>query len=271
MNLRAYQSAAAPPPARRVEGMTREEACQRYARKVLALARRTCEQAGPGAPFTPEDLVGYGVMGLLEAFDRFDGTRGTDFTSYAALHISGRILDAVRAASGTTRRDRRAARAIAVATVRAREELGREPSHGEIAARLGVDLDGYWTMRGYAAPTVLVALPGSDTSTEASSDTSGDTSGEPSDVSLVRPPEVDARLVAADARQALRDAIARLPERDRQCVLLYYARDCSLAEIAAILEVTPSRVSQILTAARVRLRKAIGDAFDADDLHEGAA
>lgn len=266
MNLRAYQSAAAPKPARRVEGLTREEACQRYSRKVLALARRTCEQAGPGAPFSPEDLVGYGVMGLLEAFDRFDETRGTDFASYATLHISGRIFDAVRAASGTTRRDRRAARALAVATIQAREALGREPSHGEVAARLGVDLDTYWQMRGFAAPTVLVPLP-----TAADPSDTSDTSVDTSNVSLARSPEAEPRLMAADARQALRDAIARLPERDRHCVLLYYARDCSLAEIAAILEVTPSRVSQILTAARARLRKALGDAFDVEDLHEGAA
>ena len=83
--------------------------------------------------------------------------------------------------------------------------------------------------------------------------------------------EAPAKLVAHDAREALREALLRLPERDRQVVLLYYARDCSLAEIGAILDVSPSRVCQILTAARERLRKAIGREFGMGDLREGVA
>jgi len=73
---------------------------------------------------------------------------------------------------------------------------------------------------------------------------------------------------AHDVRELLRDAIARLSERERNVILLYYARDCSLAEIAAILEVTPSRISQILTSARERLRKALGHDFERPDLLE---
>lgn len=67
-----------------------------------------------------------------------------------------------------------------------------------------------------------------------------------------------------DARAALRAAITSLPTRERQVVLLYYARDCSLAEIGAVLDVTPSRVCQVLSSARVKLRKAIGIDVDID-------
>ncbi|MDP2307134.1 MAG: sigma-70 family RNA polymerase sigma factor [Pseudomonadota bacterium] len=257
MNLRAYQHAAAP---RRVEGMTREEMCVRYQRKVVHLARRTCEQVGPSCVFSPEDLVGYGVMGLLEAFERFDDARGADFALYASRHIVGRMLDAVRGASGSTRRDRRVARELAVATKKAREALGREPTHEEIAGAMGASLDAYWEARGFADPVVLVSLG-----------RYYEDSPEDDDEAFLQPAEAPARLLDLDVRRALRDAIGRLPERDRQVVLLYYARDCSLAEIGAILEVTPSRVSQLLTAARERLKKSLVREIDMDDLQEGAA
>lgn len=251
MNLRAYKLAAGPP---RVAGMTRDEACEHFRRRVLHLARRTCEAAGPTCPYTPEDLVGYGVIGLLEAFDNFDGGRGTDFTAYATRHIAGRMLDAVRSAGTTTRRDRRVARELATATAKAKERLGREPSHAEIADQLGLDLDGYWRARGWVEPVQLVEVA------EAA---------DPGAYAVE--PEAPVVMTARDTREALRAALLRLPERERQVVLLYYSRDCSLAEIGAILEVTPSRVCQILAGARDRLRKAIGREVGADDLQEGAA
>lgn len=261
MNLRAYQHAAGP---RRVEGLTSEQMCVRYERKVVHLARRTCEQVGSDCGFSPEDLVGYGVMGLLEAFERFEEERGADFAMYASRHIVGRMLDAVRTASGSTRRDRRVARELAAATKTVREALvevgvDREPSHAEIAAAMGVDLDAYWEARGFADAIVMVPL---DFEADGADDDLG---------AFLHPAEAPARLLDLDVRRALRDAITRLPERDRQVVLLYYARDCSLAEIGAILEVTPSRVSQLLTAARERLKKALVREIDMDDLQEGAA
>jgi RNA polymerase sigma factor for flagellar operon FliA len=234
--------------------MTREEACERYRRRVLHLARRTCEAAGPTCPYAPEDLVGYGVIGLLEAFDGFDDSRGSDFTAYATRHIAGRMLDAVRSAGSVTRRDRRVAREIATAAAAVRERLGREPTHAELADQMGLDLDGYWRARGWTEAVQLVPVD------------------EESDADVyAREPEAPAVMTVHDTREALRAALLRLPERERQVVLLYYSRDASLAEIGAILEVTPSRVCQILSAARDRLRKAIGREVGADDLQEGAA
>ncbi len=255
MHLRAYHTAAAPPPESRVEGMTRDEACVRFSRKVLHLARRTAEQAGSACPLTPEDLVAYGVVGLLEAFDRFDADRGVDFATYAATRIAGSMLDAVRTVSATTRRDRNAGRAVATATTKAREALGREPTNAEIADSLGVDLDEYWRLRGYTTPHVFVPLPLAEEESEDADD-------------YTQAAEAPARMDAHDARQLLRAAIARLSERERNVILLYYARDCSLAEVAAILEVTPSRISQILTSAREHLRKALGRDFQRPDMLE---
>lgn len=257
MRFRAYST---PTELRRVEGMTRDEVCERYKRKILALARRVCEQAGSTCPVQPEDLVGYGVIGLLEAFDRFDTAHRVDFSSFASYRILGEMLDAVRAAGGTTRRQRQIVKDIAKARAAAAARLGREPTHTEIAEQMGVDVDAYWAMHNNVVPIELVAmpLPGE-----------GPLPVAPSMREEAAAPRV---MLAMDARAALREAIAKLPERERQVILLYYARDLSLAEVGAVLDVTPSRVCQILTEGRNRLRKAIGRDLDLELFSvEGAA
>jgi RNA polymerase sigma factor for flagellar operon FliA len=241
MNLRRYQEA---PAERRVEGMTRDEACEHYKGRILLLARRLAEQAGPNGSLTAEDLVAYGVLGLLEAFDRFSTERSTDFESFASYRIRGQMCDALLGEGSSTRREREISRDLARVNGALRTELGREPTHEEVARRLGVSAEMCWRMREIAVPVKLVPLP-----------------ERPEELQRSLPTELPVApmaMLAVDARRALKDALERLSERERQVVLLYYARDCSLAEIGAILEVTPSRVSQILTEARTRLRKVIG-------------
>jgi len=203
--------------------------------------------------------VGYGVIGLLEAFDRFEESHGVDFVSFASYRILGQMLDALRAAGGGTRRQRQLQKDLAKAANEAREALGHEPEHADIAAMLGVDMDTYWQYREFVQDVEMVALPGPGQA--------------PPDVpALVQEAPAPRKLLARDARATLRDAIARLPERERNVILLYYARDLSLAEVGAVLEVTPSRVCQILNDARNRLRKALGRDLDVDLFSvEGAA
>ncbi len=257
MYLRAYRTA---PEHRLVEGMNRDEVCERFKRKILTLARRTHEQAGAGCPLEPEDLVGYGVIGLLEAFDRFEPAHNVDFVSFASYRILGQMLDAIRSAGGGTRRQRQIQKDLAKAAKEAREALGHEPGHAEIAAALGIDMDTYWQWRGLVQDPEFVAVPG------------------PGEAPLPEEPALQQEAVGArvmlarDARATLREAIAKLPERERHVILLYYARDLSLAEVGAVLEVTPSRVCQILSDARNRLRKALGRDLDVDLFSvEGAA
>lgn len=242
VNLRAYRLLAAD---RLVDGMSREQVCAHFSRRILLLARRVADRAGEESPFSVEDLVSYGVMGLLEAFDRFEPDQGVEFQSFASYRILGQMLDAQRSASGTTRRERQVSRDLVKAHAEVREALGHDPSHEEIARHLGVDLDTYWQMRGVTIPVCLEPMP------------------DEADARLgVSQADGPRRLQAEDARRALRTALLALPVRDRQMVLLYYARDCSLAEIGAILDVTPSRVCQVLASARERLRKAIGRDFE---------
>lgn len=257
MYLRAYRT---DPEHRRVDGMTREEACERYQRKILTLARRAVEQAGNDCPLEPEDLVSYGFIGLLEAFDRYDVSHGVEFTSFASYRILGQMLDAVRASGGVTRRQRELLKDLEKASKRAFEELGREPTHTEIAEAMGVDMSTYWQARDMVQDVELVALP------------PGGEGALPELPSLQEEPRAMRVMLARDARATLREAIAKLPDRERNVILLYYARDLSLAEIGAVLEVTPSRVCQILSDGRNRLRKALGRDLDVDLFSvEGAA
>lgn len=226
--------------------MTRGAVYGRFERRILQLARRVADQAGDRSDITVEDLVGYGALGLLEAFDRFEPSLNIDFSSYASYRILGQMLDAVRRVSGVTRRQRQASRELAAAAARSREILGREPGHAEMAAHLGVDLDTYWRLRALSQPATRdPAVPIETGLASSGADALG-------------------RLLEEDARVALREAIMALPPRERQVVLLYYSRDCSLAEIGAVLDVTPSRVSQIMSSARVKLRRAIGIDVDVD-------
>ena len=237
MRLRRYEQASAD---RRVQGMTRDEACERFRGRILRRAGRMAERAGPDCPLSAEDLVAFGMMGLLEAFERFGPDHNADFETYASFRIAGQMRDALLMLGGTTRRERQISKELGRVTANLTASLNRAPDHEELAAALGISMAEYWRRRQVAEPVSLLPLP------------------EKLEALPVQAPEAPSRMLAADARQALRDALARLPERERMVVHLYYGRDCSLAEIGAILEVSPSRVCQLLTDARARLRRYIG-------------
>lgn len=234
-----------PPDERLVEGLTIEATCERYAGPILRLARRIAAMAGPDCALTTDDLVAYGVLGLLEAFDRFGAEHETGFAAYASFRIRGQMYDAILGESGQTRRERQIADELTRTAATLHAELGRDATHSELATRLGVSVDVCWRMRQVATPVTLVPLPDAEELT-------------------TEPARAPLRLAARDARQTLRDAIGRLPKRELTVIQLYYSRECSLAEIGAILEVSPSRVCQILGDARSRLRRDLASAVGMD-------
>lgn len=252
MRLRRYEQ---PREDRRVQGMTRDEACERFRGRIVRRAERLAEQAGEDCPLAAEDLVAHGMLGLLEAFERFGPGHNADFETFAAFRISGQMRDALFAERGSTRRERQISQDLARVAANLTGVLGRAPEHEEIAAALKLSLPEYWRQRQVAEPVRLTPLPDE----------------EPETIAVT--PEAPRRMLAVDERQTLRDALARLPERERIVVHLYYSRDCSLAEIGAIRDMSPSRVCQVLTEARARLRRFIGrvdlDLFSIEDM--GAA
>ena len=250
----AYAKAA---PGPRVEGLTRDEICHRYQDKVFLVARRVFERLSRHAGVELEDLVSWGAIGLLEAFDRFDATKGVKFSTYAEHRIRGTIYDQLRARDTSTRRRRDMEKRLAFAKEKLQRGLGREPTPEEIAAELGIDIEQYWAAVYKTAPTTHVSVDSPDEET-----------GRPLLEVIADRQEVgvEHRIVMEQVRLALRDAIKALPERQRHCVMMYYDKEMSLAEIAAVYDVSVSRISQIISEARKRLRSALAEAVDLTDL-----
>jgi len=224
---------------------------------VSLVARRVSDRLPRDAAVQIEDLMSWGAIGLLEAFDRFDASRGIKFSTYAEYRIRGAMYDALRTHDSFSRRRRQLARRLEQAEESARKRLGYEPPPEVVAAELDMTLDDYWLAVDRVKPVSHVSFSGEDQTGRPLAETLiGDDCG-PS-----------ARLTAAEARRLLNEAIQELPERERQSIMMYYGKDMSLAEIAAVYNVTVSRISQILGAARVRLRKKLAPSLQASDIHE---
>lgn len=243
---------------RRIDGMTRNQACVHFQGKVTLLARRLSERLPDDSALDLGDLISYGAIGLLEAFDRFDGSRNIQFSTYAEYRIRGAMLDALRAGDSFSRRRRQLAKRVDDAASVLRKRLGRDAEPQEIADHLGVDLEDYWSAVERVAPHTHLSLDAQV----------GDSEGRSLSEQLFDPDAVlpDRGLDVDWLRGELADAIQELPERERHCVMMYYGKELSLAEIAAVYEVTPSRISQILTKARGSLRKKLGRRMDLEDL-----
>ncbi|MFL5374837.1 MAG: sigma-70 family RNA polymerase sigma factor [Myxococcales bacterium] len=178
-----------------------------------------------------DDLVAAGMLGLIDAADRYDESRGIPFEAYSRRRIQGAILDLLRAEDHLTRRERRSGREADRSEERMRAKLRRELTAEEVhAARGGVPR---------TLPHSQTFVPVEDVD-DGSLDTSLD---------------AFARLATAQDVGRLRDAIATLPERERQILALYYEEELTYREIGSILGVSESRICQILRAVQRKLRE----------------
>ena len=187
-----------------------------------------------------EDLVQAGMEGILQARKAFDAGRGIAFESFAKARIRGAMLDEVRRISYATRN--------IVATKRLHDstinglthELGRVPRSTEVAEKLGVSIEEYERERLLTMSSDIVS---SDETPTAYEDLQGVQSGPHEDL------EKEEKL------KNLTEAISSLPERSQQILALYYQEEMNLKEIGAILSVSESRISQLLTEIALKLRK----------------
>lgn len=247
---RAYSA----PRERLVDGMTRDDACRRFQKKILAVARKVWTHVRDDASIDLEDLTSFGVVGLLEAFERYQDGHGMEFAAFAEYRIRGAMLDALRTMDTFTRRRRDTARKLKAAEIKARADNNREPSPTEVAAAMGASIEEYWLALEIATPVSLVPI-----------DDAIDVNGFiRMAVSSDGENEAPARIAEEEVRIALRRAVQGLPERERQVTLLYYGRDMNLAEIGEVFAVSPSRICQVLGIARGKLRAALLLALDAD-------
>ena len=221
------------------------------------LVKYVAGRVGSGLPahVDEEDLVSYGLLGLMGAIDRFDPSRDIKFETFAISRIKGAIIDELRSLDWVPRSVRSRARDIERAMAELERHLHRAPTDEEIAAKLGItqdELDDSLTnisRSSIAALDELWTVSGSGGGDQvALIDTIEDTSG----------PDPQGALAQTELKEALGEAIARLPEREKLVVTLYYYEELTLREIGEVLGVTESRVSQLHTKAILRLKARLG-------------
>jgi RNA polymerase sigma factor for flagellar operon FliA len=221
------------------------------------LVKYVAGRLGSGLPahVDDDDLVSYGLLGLIGAIERFDPERDIKFETYAIARIKGSIIDELRSMDWVPRSVRSRAREIERAIGELEARLGRAPTDEEISAKVGISqeeldeslseisrtsiaaLDELWTVSAGGDQIALI-------------DTIEDTQG----------PNPQSALAETELKEAVGEAIARLPEREKLVVTLYYYEELTLREIGEVLGVTESRVSQLHTKAILRLKARLGGA-----------
>jgi RNA polymerase sigma factor for flagellar operon FliA len=194
-----------------------------------------------------DDLIQVGLIGLSEALVRYEEAQGVQFETFATQRIRGAMLDELRGNDWMSRGSRKSQREIEQALHRLEQKLGRTPLESEIAAELGLTLTDYQSLLGKVRGTQLVYLEdmarGNDEEDSFLDRHVADSEADP--MNMLR----DQRL-----RQALIAAIKNLPEREQFIMSMYYEQDMNLKEIAAVLDVTESRVCQLHSQSIARLR-----------------
>jgi RNA polymerase sigma factor FliA len=229
------------------------------------LVKYVAGRLGSGLPahIDEGDLVSYGLLGLIGAIERYDPDRDVKFETYAITRIKGAIIDELRAMDWVPRSVRARARHIERAIAELEAKLHRAPTDEEIAGKLGIETEELEeslteiSRSSIAALDELWTISSSGGDQVALIDTIEDTQG----------PEPQSALAQTELKEALGEAIARLPEREKLVVTLYYYEELTLREIGEVLGVTESRVSQLHTKAILRLkaRLAGGPSRDSDD------
>jgi RNA polymerase sigma factor for flagellar operon FliA len=195
-----------------------------------------------------EDLVSAGTLGLIQALEGFDVSRGHVFSTYAMQRIRGAMLDDLRSRDWVPRTARSRARKLAETTAQLEAHLGRSPTHNEIAAYLEVDMESYWRqwVDGDRSHTIPLDSPSLDC-----------TPGTVRLDEIICDPDAEdpsVRITHDEDLACLREAIAGLPPKERIVLALYYYENLNLRQVGEVLHLTESRVSQIRSQALGRLR-----------------
>lgn len=213
----------------------------------MPLVKRLAHQMKAKLPPSVEvdDLVQAGMIGLLDAIQRYEENHGAQFETYAVLRIRGAMLDELRSSDWMPRSTRQNMRKVEQAMATLQQQLGRPPSESEVAKSLKLSLADYQEMLGDSGGHQLVYYE--DFHDEDGNDSFLDRYAVDEDDPL-------RALMETDFRQAVIDAIDALPPREKLLMGLYYEEELNLKEIGAVMGVSESRVSQLHSQAVARMR-----------------
>lgn len=226
----------------------REQLILAYAQLVKLVAGRLSMYLGHNVEY--DDLVSYGIFGLIDAIDKFDMTKNVKFETYASLRIRGAILDQIRKMDWIPRTVRQRQRKIDEAMKQVEMRTGKAATDEEIALELGVTEDELVNWQSQLKVTNVVSLSefeeqGQEPTVEIANK---NRFSQPEEV--VEEEELKVKLI---------EALDLLTEKERRVIELYYYEDLTLKEISLVLEVSESRVSQLHTKALLKMRKKMGD------------
>jgi RNA polymerase sigma factor FliA len=225
--------------------LDRNALIRQYQPLVRRLAHHMMAKLPPSVEV--DDLIQVGMIGLADALSRYEAAQGVQFETFATQRIRGAMLDELRENDWMSRGSRKSQKEIEIALRRLEHKLGRSPMESEIAAELGMSLAEYQTLLGKVRGTQLVYLE--DMAGRNEEDDSfldrhvADSDADP--LNMLRDERIRSALVAA---------IKSLPEREQYIMSMYYEHDMNLKEIAAVLEITESRVCQLHSQSIARLR-----------------
>jgi RNA polymerase sigma factor FliA len=226
--------------------LTREEIVHKYLHLVKYVAGRISVNLPPNVELN--DLINDGILGLIDAIEKYDDARGVKFETYAITRINGAILDALRSLDWVPRAVRQRARELERAYQALEAELGRVPTEEELAVKLGISIKELDTLmqrvRGTAVLSLEEFLPNEKGYEIPLVDTLKDLDN-----------DVTSAVEAREIRSALVTAVEELPPQERTVISLYYFDGLTLKEIKSALNVSESRVSQIHAQAVIHLRQ----------------
>lgn len=225
----------------------REQLIIEYSQLVKLVAGRLSMYLGYNVEY--EDLVSYGIFGLIDAIDKFDLEKNVKFETYASLRIRGAILDQIRKMDWIPRTVRQRQRKMDEAIKEIEMRTGRAATDGELAAALGLSEEELISWQSQMQVTNVVSLNEfEENGPEPVLDSVGQSH-------FSQPEEV---VEEAELKDMLAAALELLTEKERRVVELYYYEELTLKEISRLLEVSESRVSQLHTKALVKMRKKMG-------------
>ena len=203
-----------------------------------------------------DDLISSGVIGLMDAIDKYDSTRDNKFKTYAEFRIRGAILDELRAQDWVPRSVRDKAKLLDRTMIELEASLGRSPQDEEIAEKLNMSMDEFYDLINQVRPVSVLSID------EAATFSSVD---KKSILNLLEATKMNnpfTQLNMKSIKDIVTKAIEELPERQRLVLSLYYYEDLNLKEIGKVLRVTESRVSQLHAQAVSRLRAKLAQTFE---------
>lgn len=226
----------------------REKIILEYAPLVKVVAGRLSMYLGYNVEY--DDLVGYGIFGLIDAIDKFDAAKDVKFETYASLRIRGSILDQIRKMDWIPRTVRQKQKKLDEAIKKIEMQTGRNASEEEIAKEIGISDDELSIWQSQLKVTNVVSLNEYvEQGTEPVMDAKNNSH-------FIQPEE---KVQENELKEVLKDTLKLLTEKERRVIELYYYEELTLKEISKVLEVSESRVSQLHTKALLKMKKKMGN------------